>query len=220
MLGMMKCSRYEPLTMHGDGRRQRGFTFIEMLVVIAMLSIILAMGVLPNLRRSMKRAEMLSQVKMIQQAVGVSRIHAIKNSTRVGLQLLPYEAKLSDSTAATDQEVFSWVDANANDAFDAGEDEVGRWPLETKTAVSIDESDVNRALHQLAGSAYGVVFLPNGTSIAHENQIGTGQGSMVIQDLQGNRLRVTVMGGAGSVLVHMWDHENSVYSDKLKFWRY
>ncbi len=214
MLGMMKCSRNEPLTVRGGSRRQGGFTIIEAIVVVFMIGIVLSFIVLPNLHRSIKRAEMLSQVKMIQQAVGVSRIHSLKNSTRVVLQLLPNEGPVND------QEIFAWVDANANDALDPGEDEVGRWPLQTTTTVGIDESVGNRSLHSLADSALGVVFLPNGTSIAHENQVGTGQGSMVLQDTDGNRLRVTIVGGAGTALVEMWDPENATYSEQLKFWRY
>lgn len=220
MLEMMKCPSIEPLTVNRDSRRQRGFTLIELMVAIFLIGLILGMIVVPNLLRSARRASMLAQVKMIQQAVGVSRIHSIKNSARVALQLIPYEAKVSNDTAAIDQRVFAWVDSNANGALDPGEQEVGSWKLETDTKVAIDEDDSNRSLHPLASPALGVVFLPNGTSIAHDNQIGTGMGAMVLQDSIGNRLRLSILGGAGSVRVDMWDYDNGQYSDRLNMWRY
>jgi prepilin-type N-terminal cleavage/methylation domain-containing protein len=210
----------EPLSVHRGCRPQRGFTLIELMVAIFMIGIVLGMIIVPNLLRAARRASMLAQVKLIQQAVAVARIYSIKNSAWVALQLMPYEARLGNGTEAVDQEVFAWVDSNANGALDGGEVRVGRWELETDTKVSIDEFDSNRSLHQLANPALGVVFLPNGTSIAHGDQIGSGMGAMVLEDLKGNRLRLSVLGGAGSVRVDMWDYDNGQYSDRLNMWRY
>jgi prepilin-type N-terminal cleavage/methylation domain-containing protein len=85
---MMSCTAIEPLRDPGLRGRERGFTLTEMMVVVAMIALVVGITI-PNLRRSSVRAEMMSQVALVQQSVGVSRIYAVKNSSQVALQLLP-----------------------------------------------------------------------------------------------------------------------------------
>ncbi len=79
----------------------------------------------------------------------------------------------------------------------------------------------NHTLHVLEGGASaGVVFFANGTAMAHDNQVGIGQGGVVLEDRYGNLLRIVIQGGSGSVLVDMWDRSIFDYSKRLYLWRY
>jgi Tfp pilus assembly protein FimT len=185
-----------------------------MMVVVAMIALVLGVT-LPNLWRAAVRADMMSQVGVIQQSIGISRIYAIKNSSQVALQFLPEDAPIAKYT------IHSWVDANGNGAFDGGEEEVGQWPMTGEITIGPEEGNTNHTLHSLAGTALGVVFFANGTAMVHNDQIGTGQGAVVLQDTYENKLRIIIQGGSGSVLTDMWNYEEEEWIDNPKnLWRY
>ena len=221
MLGMMKCSIFEPVVVSDDPRKQRGFTLVEMMVVVAMIALILGVS-LPNLWRSAVRADMLSQVSIIQQAIGVARIYAIKNSSQVALQLLP------DDEPIAKYEIHAWVDSDGDGAFVATEEAVGRWPMTGDIKIGVENDpptgtspSSSHTLHPLADTALGVVFFANGTAMVHDQQIGTGQGAVVLQDTYENLLRIRIQGGSGSVLTDMWNYEETKWIDNPKAnWRY
>ncbi len=102
----------------------------------------------------------------------------------------------------------------------AGRNEVGSWPLGTQILIGPDESDGQHSLHGLAGTALGIVFLPTGVAIAHDNNIGTGRGAVVVKDQYENMIRLRIQAGSGSVLMDMWDWDTDKYSDQIRFWRY
>ena len=212
MLDLMHCARRVPPTADSPRASERGFTLVEMLAVITIIFLIVVVTV-PNMRRSIVRADLLDEVKMLRQAVGISRIHAIKNSRRVVLWLL------DDDVAPPGNIVLAWVDENANDTFD-NEEIVGRWPLGNHTVLGPDATDGNLSLHVLGGTRRGVVFLPNGTAIAHGNDIGVGQGAVVLTDRKKNAIRLTIQAGAGTVLEHMWNPTTDEWSTLKKWWIY
>jgi len=197
-----------------DSREQRGFTLVEMMVVVAMIALILGVT-LPNLWRAAVRADMTSQVGVIQQAIGVSRIYAIKNSSQVALQLLP------DTTPVEKYAIHAWVDEDGDGAFDGGEELVGQWPLTGEITIGPETDNADHSLHRLAGDAFGVVFFANGTAMVHDDQVGTGQGAVVLKDTYENMLRITIQGGSGSVLTDMWNYELADWIENPKnLWRY
>ena len=219
MLRMMKCSAFDPSTVGKVWLRQRGFTLVEMMVVLAIITLIVGVTI-PNLRRSAVRAELISETKMLRQALAIARIHAVKNSRRVALQFLP-----DGDQAYPDLEPFAWLDDNANDTFDNGEEVVGRWALGVTTFLGVDDSSkkVLGSLHQFGTTSpfpLGVVFLPNGTAIASGNNIGVGEAAVLISDRYDNRIRLTIQGGAGTVVEEMWDYYEEDWSTEFKFWRY
>ena len=217
MLRMMKCSAIDQSTVGCGWRCQRGFTLAEMMVVLAVITLIVGVTI-PNLRRSAVRAELLGEVKMIRQALAVARIHAVKNSRRVALQLLP-----DDEQAYQDLEPFAWVDDNANDIFDSGEVVVGQWPIGQQIFMGVDDSSKKADdLHEFgsAGPPLGVVFLPTGPAITTGSSIGVGQAGVIISDKYDNRVRLTIQGGAGTVVEQMWDYYEEDWSTEFRFWRY
>jgi prepilin-type N-terminal cleavage/methylation domain-containing protein len=214
---MMKCSAIDQSTVGSGWRRQRGFTLAEMMVVLAVITLIVGVTI-PNLRRSAVRAELLGEVQMVRQALAVARIHAVKNSRRVALQLLP-----DDEQAYQDLEPFAWVDDNANDLFDSGEVVVGQWPIAQQIFMGIDDSSKKAdALHEFggAGPPLGVVFLPTGTAITTGSSIGVGQAGVIISDKYDNRIRLTIQGGAGTIVEEMWDFYEEDWSTQFRYWRY
>lgn len=222
MLGMMKCSGFERFAVSRRRAAERGFTLVEMMVVVALIALVVGITI-PNLWRSSVRAEMMGQVQMVQQAAAVARMYAIKNSSRVALQLLP------DNALVERYEIFAWVDDDADGAMDAGEEEVGRWPIfgEIMIGPQFDPPDgtgsveANYTLTPLAGTARGVVFFANGTAVVHDGQVGTGQGAVVLKDTYENMLRVRIQGGSGSVLVDMWKYDaGDWYANPKNLWRY
>jgi prepilin-type N-terminal cleavage/methylation domain-containing protein len=204
----------EPMVMQDGPGHQRGFSLVEMMVVVAMIALILGVT-LPNLWRSAVRADMMSQVGMIQQSLGVSRIFAIKNSSQVALQLLPADAPIAKYA------IHAWVDANGNGAQDAGEEQVGQWPMTSDITIDTEEGNSSHTLHSLAGGALGVVFFANGTAVVHDNQVGTGQGAVVLQDTYENKIRIVIQGGSGSVYTEMWNYEDEAWvANPKNLWRY
>jgi prepilin-type N-terminal cleavage/methylation domain-containing protein len=195
--------------------REAGFTLVELVVVVAIAVMALAVG-LPNLMRSKMRAEMLSQVKMTQQAFAVARINAVQGAAPVVLEL---------RQGGMGWELYSWKDTGATpEVHDAGEPEVGRWSIpSSKFLVEQDPSAALR-LYRLGGSATrrGVVFFPNGVGIVNEaGNVGVGQGGLRIADKKGNEFRLLVQSGTGTIIRQMWDPKNSTWDEKsLKHWRY
>ena len=52
------------------------------------------------------------------------------------------------------------------------------------------------------------------------NNIGVGQGAVVISDYKLNQIRLTIQAGAGTVIEEMWDPGDTEWSIHERFWRY
>jgi len=212
---MMKKPPTEPLS---PCRAERGFTLVEMLVVVAILGMIVVISI-PSLRRSMVRAEMMGQVKTIETAIAVCRMKAIKEGEWVVLELLKNEGGGTVWTAPGGR-VFAWVDKNRNRKFNSGSEELfHEWFLNTKTAILKEGG--NRRIFNLRLGYKGIVFLPSGTSIATKAGVpGVGRGSVVFEDTFGNRIRLQVWSSTATIQLTMWDPEAGQWSDELRFWTY
>ena len=210
MLRLMNCSGTTPSSSNQGPRTERGFTLIEMLVVVAIMGLILVISI-TAMRRSMVRAELLGEVKMLRAAVSVARINAIKQSRIVVLRIL------LDDAAQNGGLVHAWIDEDDDGVADAGEEDVGRWRMNDDITLS---PDAGLQLRGLSGTELGVVFLPSGAAIANTGGTVVGVGAVVVSDYASNQIRISVQGGSGTVVQEMWDFENSLWSDQIRFWRY
>ena len=210
MLGVMNLLHSE-LPSRRDCHRARGFTLIEIMVVIFIMGLVLAIGY-PNMRRALMRARMMSQVGVLKQAVGMARATSLKRGRGVAVRLLESSVEQEGGV------VVAWVDINGNGVFDDPvEDVVGRWRVKSRIVL---KPDPDRSLFILGEANRGVLFLPNGTARSTETgSAGVGRGAVVLSD-RVNEVRLSIMGGTGTVVAEMWDPVNHAWSRELRHWRY
>jgi len=204
-------NRIPLLLVRRRSRRARGFTLIEIMVVIAIMGLVVAIGY-PNMRRSLMRARMMSQVGVLKQAMGTARATSLARGRGVAVRLLESSAEQEGGS------VVAWVDLNGNGLLDAPvEDVIGRWTVKSRIILKPDPS---RSLFILGKSNRGVLFLPNGTARSTEKgSAGVGRGALVLSD-RVNDVRLSIMGGTGTVVAEMWDPDNGNWSKDLRYWRY
>jgi len=193
-------------------RQARGFTLVEIMTVMVIIGMVALIG-FPMMARSVVRARIVSQVGVLKQAVAMARIHALKQGGGVAVRFLTTNA------AREGGEVIAWVDGDGDGSYGPpSEILVGRWAVKDNVIL---KPDPGNALFILGGTARGVLFMANGAAAVRENgSVGVGQGAIVVSDHHQNDVRLLILGGTGTVVQEMWDHETGVWSKEMRFWRY
>lgn len=145
------------------GRRSRGFTLIEIMVVIAIIGLIMAMG-LPSLFQAFKAEGMRRAIQDIQKVCQDARSQAIFNNQTTYIYIYPGMTDrrfqlggepITGGAALADAETL----ATTNNETPSGGTTSGVLPDD----VQIEMFDINQ--QDFAESAWGRVrFFPNGTS--------------------------------------------------------
>ena len=206
-------SRNPSVRLHRSSQAERpsgegGFTLVEVVVVLVIIGLMVAFAI-PNLARARVRAIMLGQMKQVRQAAMVARIDAIKGGRQT---VLGFTTELGRNA------LIAWRDDNGDETQNAGERVIGRWTFSDKVTVA---DDPTVTLKTLGGGGKGVVFLPNGTANSH-GTVGAGEGAFLVSDINGNRFRVTIQGGAGTVTERMYDpnYPGDWNPERFVNWRY
>ena len=155
------------------GRAQRGFTLIEMLVVMALMLILMTLGI-PPLQNALRQSKMRGMIQEISVAMRLARIDAIKTSSRGIVQVVP--------SAGPDQPavVRAFSDRDSDGRLGANELVLASFVL--PTGVSFDSVDGFSV--DPAGGPNMAIFLSGGSI----DQIG----GFRISDPYGNYLEVHV----------------------------
>jgi prepilin-type N-terminal cleavage/methylation domain-containing protein len=107
------------------GRGRRGFSLIEMLVVMAIMLALVALGI-PALQLALHESKMRGFATEITVLMRQARIDAIKTSAQAVVQIVPSTGADGDTG-----HVQAFSDRNSNGMLDAGEPVLASFPLPT-----------------------------------------------------------------------------------------
>ena len=122
-------TRYLPRTWHAGATPMRGFTAIELMVVVAIMAVLAALAA-PSFTPLMEGWRVRQATEALQSTIFYARSEAIKRGGNVAIQKLPNNTG-GCTTATTNQAWdcgwFVCADTNGNGACNAGEPELRRY---------------------------------------------------------------------------------------------
>jgi prepilin-type N-terminal cleavage/methylation domain-containing protein len=192
------------------GRGQRGFTLIEMLVVMALMLALVAIGI-PSLQNALHQSKMRGMVQEISVAMRLARIDAIKTSSQGIVQIVP------STGPGVLPLVRAFSDRDSDSKLDVGEPVLASFVLPTgvtfeDNAGLLDKDSVKDFSADPDGGPNMAIFLRDGSI----DKIGRFR----ISDPYGNHMEIRVEPKA-TARIEVRKFENSDYvpnGDNGKAW--
>jgi len=198
-----------------SARGEAGFSLIELLVVFVVgLAMLLLM--LPAVAKYTHRATMETTAWQTQSLMQLARREAVKSNLTANV-VFDYDGA----------QVYAYVDNNANNVEDAGEKELGRFPLPKKVYFWAGEDAAPKGANALVSwnpptppamtctpscPTGGITaFLPDGTAATKGTVKAVHFGDGNNSSGKGNFLRVQIVTASGKVELRKWDPATSAY---------
>jgi prepilin-type N-terminal cleavage/methylation domain-containing protein len=193
------------------GRGQRGFTLIEMLVVMALMLTLVAIGI-PSLQNALHQSKMRGMAQEISVLMRLARIDAIKTSSQGIVQIVP------STGPGVLPLVRAFSDRNSDGRLDATDPVLASFYLPTGVSFEnctglTDKDSVDGLSADPAGGPSIAIFGRDGTIAA--------LGAIRIADSDGNRMEVRVKPPAATMRIEVSKCEGGVYvanGDNGKAW--
>jgi prepilin-type N-terminal cleavage/methylation domain-containing protein len=193
------------------GRGQRGFTLIEMLVVMALMLALVAIGI-PSLQNALHQSKMRGMVQEIAIALRLARIDAIKTSSQGIVQIVP------STGPGVLPLVRAFSDRNSDGRLDATDPVLASFYLPTgvsfeDNAGKLDKDSVEGFSTDPAGGPSIAIFKGDGTIVE--------PGKFRISDPYGNYMEVYVKPPKATARIEVRKFENGEYvpnGDKGNAW--
>ena len=167
---------------------RRGFTFIELVVVVAIMGVILLFAI-PAFSTFLHRSRVDGDARTLSQTLLSARLRAVKEGANVGVAFSndPSKDVSSDPVGYLTATVFRDVDADGS--YSTGDATVLKVELPRYQTIQLGIDDADKAAPSTAAATLAFVFTPFGGELTASS--GSGKGIFVI-DASGNVLQVAI----------------------------
>lgn len=176
------------LTLTRAQRMQRGFTLIEVMVVVAIVAVLAALAG-PSFTPMIERWRVRDAVESLQSSLYYARSEAIKRGGNIVIRKEPTGTNgctLASGNASWDCGWFVFVDANSNGTRNTGEEILQRFATPTNVQItrSINGAFIRFDRWGRANAAFGFAIVPAEESTSNPAARGLCMSS-------GGRIRIT-----------------------------